>query len=299
MRGQRLNLIRWLNCISILFLLAAAAPSVPAKAKTPQNRIKGSIRFELYRGYLMVTTGSVGPLKGLHFLLDTGTSTTLLDERVARKLELDGLPEEVNVVFFKGAVRAVHSWAPSIEIGPLRVFHRPVLINDLSALDDALPVHIDGIIGLDVLGQTPFEVDYRNRRIHFGPLPHLPVSIPLTREQGLAMVDVQVNHATAHLIFDTGTPSLLIFRSKLSKIFAGLKMPKGSRGAGAQSQAGNLSFPNIQLGDAEFVQQRAILAESRDEYGRDFDGVLSPAALRIDAFAVDLDTGQLELRMGL
>ena len=39
--------------------------------------------------------------------------------------------------------------------------------------------------------------------------------------------------------------------------------------------------------------------EELDEGGRDFDGLLSPAALGIDAFAVDLERGALELRLGM
>jgi hypothetical protein len=58
-------------------------------------------------------------------------------------------------------------------------------------------------------------------------------------------------------------------------------------------------LPKIRLGTAEFVRQSAIVVENRDEGGREFDGLLSPAALGIDAFAVDLDRGSLELRFGM
>lgn len=297
MLGRRLILF-WLICAAIL-ISTFAAPFATAKEKNSrESPIRGTIRFELYGGYLMVASGSVGPVKNLHFLIDTGTSTTLLDSSIAQKLRLEGLPEDVNIVFFNGAVEAVHTWAPSIELGPLRVFHRPVLIRDLSTLSDGLLVHIDGIVGLDVLGQSPFEVDYRYRRIHFGRLPHLPISIPLSKEQGLAMVDVEVNHARAHLLFDTGTPSLLIFRSKLPHLLTSLKEHGRSH---AKTQKQNLrpekvSLPAVRLGEAEFGWQPAIVSDGSE---LDFDGVLSPVALRIDAFELDLDRGELELRIGM
>ncbi len=59
------------------------------------------------------------------------------------------------------------------------------------------------------------------------------------------------------------------------------------------SQRKAVHLPKMQLGQAEFIRQQAILEENRDEGGRDFDGVLSPAALGIDAFVVDLGRAAL------
>jgi hypothetical protein len=297
MLGLRLGLISLLFCISIAVLPTAQAKERPGQGPS----IKGTVRFDLYRGYMMVAKGSIGPLKGLHFLLDTGTSTTLLDLRIARELDLEGVPETINMIFVDGQVQATHTWAPSIELGPMRQFHRPVLVQDLSVFSAALPVRIDAVIGLDVLGKSPFEVDYRYRKIHFGDLPHLPISIPMSLEQGLAMVDVEVNHAAAHLVLDTGTPSLMIFASRIPEAIAGLKATGFHRDANLRGSLEHreVHLPSIQLGQAELFRKQAILVESRDEGGRDFDGMLSPVALGIDAFAVDLDRGALELRLGM
>jgi len=297
MLGRYLRLVGLYLFFSIAALLSATAKERPNQVIP----VKGMVRFELYRGYLMVAKGSVGPLKELHFLLDTGTSTTLLDPRIARTLKVEGAPEQVNVMFFERGERASRARMPSIEIGPIRQNHVPVLVEDLSVFGDALPVHIDAVIGLDVLGGSRFEVDYRHRRIYFGQRSHLPVSIPLSMEDGLAMVNVQVNHTTAHMLLDTGTPSMLIFGAKIPKAIAGLKVRRPQSGAGIQSRGERreVHLPNLQLGEAEFTRQHAIVMENRDEGGRDFDGLLSPAALGIDAFAIDLEQGALELRLGM
>ena len=256
MLGRCLRLLSFSILISIVALPIATAKELQDQV-TP---IKGMVRFDLYGGYLMVAKGSIGPLKGLHFLLDTGTSTTLLDSRIARELHIEGAPEEVNIMFFKGGVQAIHAHAPSIELGPIKQNHVPVLVEDLSILDSSLPVRIDAVIGLDVLGGSRFEVNYRHRRIYFGQLPHLPVSIPLSMEDGLAMVNVQVNQATAHLIVDTGTPSMLIFAARIPKAIAGLKahgLKSDSRSRGSVERK-EVHLPNIQLGEADFIRQQAI-----------------------------------------
>jgi predicted aspartyl protease len=291
--------LRILGCLIVISM--AALPFASAKESPDQPAMKGTVRFNLYQGYLMVAKGSVGSLKGLHFLLDTGTSTTLVDPSIARKLKLEGMPEDVNIIFFDGRTHAEHVHVPGIEFGPIRQDNFRVLVQDLSILSEALQVHIDAIIGLDLLGQSPFEVDYRSKKIYFGKRRHLPISIPLIMDSGVAMVDAKVNHATVHLIFDTGTPRLLVFGSRIQSAIKGLKvriLPQdaGIRGS-LRSKAVNL--PSLQLGNAEFRKQQAILMDNRDEGGRDFDGVLSPAALGTDAFALNLDSGALELRLGM
>jgi predicted aspartyl protease len=297
MLGRYLRLSTVYLFFSIAAVLCAAAKERPDS--TPS--VDGTVRFDLYRGYLMVARGSVGPLKGLHFLLDTGTSTTLIDSHIARRLNLNGLPEEVNIMFFNGGVGAMHANVPNIVLGPVRRNHVPVLVEDLSVFEDALPVHIDAVIGLDVLGGSPFQVDFRRSRIFFGHLPRLPISIPLSVEDGLAMVDAEVNHTTAHLLIDTGTPALLIFVARIPKAIAGIKIHKSRSDANARSGAERkeVHLPKFQLGEAEFTRQQAFVMENRDEGGREFDGLLSPAALGIDAFTVDLERGALELRLGM
>lgn len=297
MLGRYLRRLSLYIFLSFVALLSASAKDRPASLRN----MNGAVRFDLYRGYLMVARGSVGSLKGLNFLIDTGTSTTLVDARIAGKLKVNGDPQEVNIMFFKGGAEAAQAHVPSIDLGPVRKNDVPVLVRDLSMFEDGLPVRIDAVIGLDVLSWSPFEVDYRDRKIYFGELPRLPISIPLNMEDGLALVDVEVNHTPAHLIIDTGTPALLIFGARIPKAIAGLKVRRSRNDANGRNWGERqvVHLPHLRLGHAEFIRQQALVMENRDEGGRDFDGLLSPAALGIDAFTVDLDRGALELRVGM
>ena len=92
----------------------------------------------------------------------------------------------------------------------------PILVEDLSFFERALPVHIDAVIGLDVLGQSAFEIDYTRWQIHFGSFRPLANSLPLRIEAGLPIVDAELNHLAVHLLMDTGASSLLLFEPRTS-----------------------------------------------------------------------------------
>jgi hypothetical protein len=151
--------------------------------------VESTVKFDLYHDYLIVARGSAGPLKGLTFLIDTGASPSVLDPRLAQKLHLQQSPASIAVV--GGSVPAGTAIVPSLNLGPIRRENVPVLIEDLSFFQKALPVRIDGVIGLDVLGQSAFLIDYGARQIHFGSHVVLPISIPLRLVKGLAIVDAE------------------------------------------------------------------------------------------------------------
>src|SRR6185437_8475085 len=56
-----------------------------------------SIPVKLKDGYLVVAKGSIGPLNDLTFLLDTGTSRTLIDSHIAKQLQLQGPGHKLTV----------------------------------------------------------------------------------------------------------------------------------------------------------------------------------------------------------
>jgi hypothetical protein len=49
---------------------------------------RGEVPFELYLGYVIVAEGEIGPVGGLHFLIDTGTMPSIVDKRITHCLHL-------------------------------------------------------------------------------------------------------------------------------------------------------------------------------------------------------------------
>jgi predicted aspartyl protease len=271
----------WFSLLTVL--LMAGEP--PARGYGNQH---DTVHFDLYRDYLIVVRGSAGPLKGLNFLLDTGASPTVLDRRVAEKLHLNQLPASIAVV--GGSVEAAQAIAPTLEVGPVRRDNFQVLVEDLSFFQKALPVRIDAVVGLDLLGQSAFEIDYAARQILFGPVPLLANSLPLRLQAGLPVVEAQVNHLAARLMVDTGASSLILFEPSAPRAMR-VSEVRPTPGTIGEFDRKQVWLPSLQLGEAEFGKEPAFLVRSRGEGAQDFDGLMSPAALGITKLAIDLGRG--------
>jgi Aspartyl protease len=270
--------------------LTAVSQQVAWGIRASGETADARVGFELYRDYLIVVRGSAGSAKGLKFLLDTGTSPSILDRRVAQKLHLKVAPAEIAVL--NGNVEGGWSTVPSLGLGPVRKQNLTVLIKDLSFVQKAVPVSIDGILGLDLLGDSSFVIDYASREIRFGPAPAMPASIPLEVRRGLAIVNATANHATVHLLLDTGAPSLILFEQMPPPAGSEGSLQPGAKAIG-DSERRQLRLSSFSLGETNFGRKQAFIVHNSRDTGHDFDGLMSPAALGITRVAVDLTRGTL------
>jgi hypothetical protein len=274
--------------------LAAWGFGGAASRTTPERTARPAVSFDLYQNYMIIVRGSAGPVKGLNFLLDTGATPSVLDPRVAGKLHLDVANEEIAVL--GGSVHGGRATVPSLEVGPVRKESLPVLVEDLGFLRNVLPVQVDGIVGLDVLGQSAFVIDYAAREIRFGASAAMRDSVPLRMEGGLAYVDATVNHTAVHLLLDTGAPSLILFDQAATPV-GGSKIAGPEPATKPKPVGGGDRKPvkvsNFALGEAQFGREPAFAVQNQRDAGHDFDGLMSPAALGITQVAVDLGRGTL------
>ena len=271
----------------------ASASDIPERQSTSGlGEPAESVRFQLYRGYLIVVHGSIGAAKNLNFFLDTGATPALLDSGVARKLHLHG-EESVSIVRLDRRTLAEETTLPSLEIGPLKRSNLRVVTADLSFYEKVLPVRIDAVVGLDVLGQRPFVIDYPARVIRFEPAPALEVSLPLRLDQGLAVFDAEIDHMPVHLLFDTGAGSMVLF-NKATPRSTGTKDDTAEEPRKtAASEEKKVWLRTLRLGTEEFGQKPALLTRNPKPSQLNVDGLMSPAALGISRVAVDLKAGVL------
>jgi predicted aspartyl protease len=274
----------WFSLLTVL-LMAGEPP-----ARGYGNR-HDTVHFDLYRDYLIVVRGSAGPLKGLNFLLDTGASPTVIDRQVAEKLHLDQLPASIAVV--GGSVEAAQAVAPTLELGPARRDNFQVLVEDLSFFQKALPVRIDAVVGLDLLGQSAFEIDYAARQIRFGAVTPLKNSLPLRLQAGLPIVEAELNHLPVHLLLDTGASSLILFEPSTPRPASPMRVSevRPTPGTIGEFERKQVWLDSLRLGEAEFGKEPAFLVKGAGDARQNFDGLISPAVLGITRLSVDLGRG--------
>lgn len=284
------------NCLISLFVALAVTGQAHAFGihnpdLTPATaEPAATVRFDLYQGYCIVVHGSAGPLKNLNFFLDTGTINSTFDSRIAKKLNLHD-QEPASIIVVGGTVPGEVATLSSLELGPLQLSNLDVITTDLSFFQRALPIHIDAIIGLDVLGQSPFVIDYSAHVIRFGTGPDLPVSVPLRMDQGLAVFDAEIDHNPVHLLFDTGASSLVVFsraKPKSSSVKADAAL--GAEAIG-RFESKQVFLNSLRMGPEEFRKEPALLTSNTKPSQMDFDGLMSPVALGISRVSVDLNRG--------
>ena len=276
-----------------LFCLALSTQAFAdkeARDAAPLQHVEGTLKFDLYQNYLMVVKGSVGRLKGLTFVIDTGASPSILDPLVAQKLHLPQSSASIKVV--GGSVQAGAAIAPSLGLGPVTRENVPVLIEDLSFYEKVLPMRVDGVIGVDVLGQDAFLIDYGASKIQFGFQGTLGTTVPLYGSDGLAFIDAGVNEQKVRMLVDTGAPSLLLFNQgfpgAVHELRASTKVPTSANiGEFAQKQ---VRLQSLKLGQTDFGRTPANVVQDRTHT---FDGIISLAGLGLRKVAIDLSHGEM------
>jgi len=171
------------------------------------------IPFRLYNDNLIVVKGSIGRIKKVNFILDTGTSPTIIAESIAAQLKLRGQTESLATL--NGTIQAESLVVPQIQIGPLQAESAKVVVQDLRSLERSLGILLAGIVGLDILSTANFSIDYQKKKIVFGCVITIEKTIPFATRSPFLLVKAEVEGQELRLLLDSGTPRLLIYRNRV------------------------------------------------------------------------------------
>ena len=196
--------MRWTTMAALAaFLLSSVAGAALEK--------RDEVPFKLYRGYVIVVRGSIGGLRNLNLLVDTGAVPSVVDTRIVSKLHLSGKSERVDVPTKTLATERLT--APDVEVGPVNVKELSMIVQDLSFSEEALGTRIDAMIGFDLLGRTPFTIDYESRKLIFGPVDPSFDTAPYSPDLPYPMVVLRVQQETLAILVDTGSSNLVLFQN--------------------------------------------------------------------------------------
>jgi predicted aspartyl protease len=271
----------------LLAFLALTTAGVFASSKAPEPA-NTSVPFQLLRGHLVIVQGTIGQLAGRRMVFDTGSSPTILDAAIARRLGLEGPASRLEM--FNGNSLAQTSVLPALMLGPVTAKSLPVLVADLSFVQRDVGVRIDAIIGLDVI-RTSFVIDYEAKVIRLGALPALHESVPFETAPPLVTVKLEIEGQPAHVLVDTGASELLLFRKEHRFDLLSVIRTQTANNISGAFQREQVEISDVRLGDLDLGRRKAYLAAAKASISRDYDGLMGIPALGIKQIAFDFERG--------
>jgi hypothetical protein len=268
--------------------LAIAPANHVATEAEPLVHVTVELPIRLCWGYLVVVEASIGNIRKLNFLVDTGAYPSVIDQKIARRLGLAEQPARVNLS--KNSVETRLVVLPSLLLGPIRADSLPVLTHDLSFLQNAVGHKVDGIVGLDVLRRSSFTINYRSREMIFGPVEVLTFSAPFETDTPVVTIGVGFQERRLRLLVDSGGPDLMLFQSRLPET-TGLQTlgTEEVTDVSGTFQRRKVRIPEVYLGKEPLGAQVAFVVDDWKDGGDDFDGVLGVRGPQFWKIALDFE----------
>jgi hypothetical protein len=253
--------------------------------------------IQLYWDYLVVVEGSIGNLEKLTFIIDTGTYPSVIDQKIAMALRLKD--SDSGIALVNRSVQTKLVTLPGIAVGPVRVEDVPVQVQDLSSIEKRLARRIDGVVGLDVLGNNSFSIDYRTKRLRFGPVKRMPSAVSFETGPSFVIVEMRLYDHPVRLVVDTGTSALVLFQSHLKgpiSQFSGSSTATATDGDGGDFRLQPVLITDASLGKQELGPLTGFVVADQGHDGRDFDGLLSVRGLHLEEIGFDFENHEISWR---
>jgi predicted aspartyl protease len=245
--------------------------------------------FELVSNFLVVVRGQAGDLEGLRFILDTGASSTWIDEKVADHLQLQRTPGKV--MNFDREIPVEWAEIPMLQVGPVRAERLRVAVKKLGDYSE-FAAGVDGIIGLDLLSKTKkIFINYETQEISF-ELAHETDDSPSPR---CFIVRLAVQGLPVRLALDTGFQGILLYKDRLHKGLPQLLTEGVAENMTmGRLQATRVKLPGVRIFGSESVQTVFLIDGPSSNEMSGLDGCLGIASLH--ARRIELDFAAKELR---
>jgi predicted aspartyl protease len=280
-----------LGTVILLGLKLVGLTALYAWAQSPSTT---SIPIQLKDGYLVVAKGSIGRLNNLTFLLDTGTSRTMMDSRISKQLHLTGVAHRLTV--FDRDVEAKLVVLPDLQLGGIHVQSPVVIVTDLSGVAHRFGLYADAIVGMDILGLGSFSIDYSSKRIWFGNSEPIASALPLEPSRPYPILKARIDDLPVTLMIDTGCEGVVLFANRFPK---GLKKDyfQASRAVTVAGES-----PLTQIGSGKLAVGTApahpvtlqIVATGSNNMG--YDGIVGVRALRASRIQFNFEQMTVSLR---
>jgi predicted aspartyl protease len=290
---------RSLLCRIVLFssILFLSSHLVTAQNASDQHTIHASITtagipFQLSGGFLILVEGRIGPLSKLKFILDTGASRSVVNRKIADKLQL---PRQHRRVYdFDRLIRAETADFPDVQFASVEFANVSMLVADLSQVS-TFARDADALIGSDFLSRTSLVIDYDEKRVLFGSPPHPDRANVDASPLPLLTVDLSVQHQHLRLLVDSGFPGILLFEGRVRNRIPRLQLEHvvNEFHPGDPARAKKAILPGVQLGAAKKDLEVLLGEAPPDQVLAGIDGLLGIAALKARRIHLDYAANQV------
>jgi len=285
-RGNRLST----GALLIAVTITCSGSSGARDIGSPEEQY-GEIPFGLYNGNLIVVKATVGSVKNVNLILDTGTSATAINQVMADRLNLWG--KSISLQTLNGTIQVESVTLPRIQIGPLHADSIRGVVEDLSFLERSLGISLGGIAGLDILRSASFAIDYRRQKIIFGPIAPSEKAVHFETQIPYLSVKAKIAGQEVRLLVDSGTAGLLVYRNRFGAAVeqfhidphASISTPAGG-GTRVRWLSAEVSLENSNLGKRN-VAIVDVDAGPQD----DFDGLFGLATMGFRRVSFDFENG--------
>jgi len=278
--------------IGFSLLAAWSAYGADVRRKGGGNELS----VEIDDGYLIVAEGSIGELHGLRFLLDTGTSSTAIDRRLAKRLGVIG--QEASLINFDKTVRAQWGNISEINYGPEEASDVRVLIEDLRYLRPG-GARVDGILGLDLLRRKSFLVDYARKVVVFGARESDGMrAAPMRAGETELCVEAELNGRKVWMIADTGLWGAVLYERGRSPRLQAYRMDTGgtARSLGGTVESYQGVVLQFKLGGQDLERRVLLVNAPNVKRLDDVAGYLGPSSLGAKQIFFDFESEELRWR---
>jgi predicted aspartyl protease len=264
--------------------LAATPPRNPSH-HSDHSIPRASIPVKVYRGFLVVAEGQFGgEAAHQNFIIDTGTSPSILNIGAARQLGLPLSQAKLSAIGRESETFA--ATVSEIRLGPLQAMSVDVLVADLSSVERDLNLPIAGILGMDVLGKSSFRLDYGNQLIEFGEVAPAGIPVNLSTRADLPIAEIKVGGRLLHLLVDTGSDRLVFFGARSAAELSPNTVNSLLEGKSVASAVPVRATSSIEfeLSGQHYRQNAYFVPDSEEPL---FDGLLSVRSMGFRVLSLD------------
>ena len=197
-----------------LTLTGCATFRLPPR-RTSLESAHSVLKASLLSNFLVVETqwDKHGPY---HFIIDTGSSATLVTPDLAKRYggRARGNQAPVRVLGANGQVKLLNPInLKRLDLGSARFEGVQALVHDLADLSSHLGVRIDGVLGFPLFRETLLTLDYLHSEVTITPygvpMAWPGVTIPFNNEQNTPLIPIQLGTESFIALVDSGSDAAL------------------------------------------------------------------------------------------